>query len=548
MTKNNENVFGLTAEEQLAVETLYRAFNEGNPDLLDEAVTADWQDIPLAPQQIRPIGSMDELDTLGTRGESGQRGDWWRSVINAFLELTDGTVSNEIRASPSTPGGRRVIRSSSRPERRMAGPMKRIAGAGAGLAEALGHDLQHFAEMAEDVTDTLNPDLEAAGDATAKVSHRPRLLSDNGPWSAMPSANSGAKSSAGIRHRRTVSCGKLLHAGWSRAADRGLYRPRQSPANPARARANQASNHPGKTLASQQNSRLNFQPNRCAKGSVKSGRPTVSNHLTTDNRPHPLDSQRIARGELMTSTTTTPSITRIIVVEDDSHLRILLTRILRENGFQVTGVRDGREMWDALAIEGAELIILDIMLPGSNGLDLCRELRARTSTLGNTVILMLTARGEELDRVLGLELGADDYVCKPFSQRELLARIRAVLRRAQTQPDGVSENQLRPDRWRFGGWQLDMRRRELLDSDGSLIELSGAEYDLLVSFIQNARRVIGRSRLIELSRARLGESSDRSIDVLVSRLRRKLAGETGGQMIRTIRGTGYMFDVDAEQG
>jgi DNA-binding response OmpR family regulator len=163
---------------------------------------------------------------------------------------------------------------------------------------------------------------------------------------------------------------------------------------------------------------------------------------------------------------------------------------------------------------------------------------------------MLTARGEEFDRVLGLELGADDYICKPFSQRELLARVRAVLRRMQlsVQEGSADRAQPRSDRVRFAGWELDLRRRELLDPEGSLVELSGAEHDLLVTFVENAQRVIGRERLMELSRTRVGGASDRSIDVLVSRLRRKLGGETAGRLIRTIRGTGYIFNANVERG
>jgi len=241
---------------------------------------------------------------------------------------------------------------------------------------------------------------------------------------------------------------------------------------------------------------------------------------------------------------------RVIIVEDDPQLRMLLMRILRENGYRVTGVRDGREMQDALASEPADLVILDIMLPGPSGLDLCRDLRSRAAVVGNPAIVMLTARGEEFDRVLGLELGADDYICKPFSQRELLARVRAVLRRMQlsVQEGSADRAQPRSDRVRFAGWELDLRRRELLDPEGSLVELSGAEHDLLVTFVENAQRVIGRERLMELSRTRVGGASDRSIDVLVSRLRRKLGGETAGRLIRTIRGTGYIFNANVERG
>ena len=232
---------------------------------------------------------------------------------------------------------------------------------------------------------------------------------------------------------------------------------------------------------------------------------------------------------------------RILVVEDDAGMRTLLLRILKENGFHGTGVADGRAMWDALAQAPADVVLLDVGLPGVSGLDLCRELR-RTS---NTPVIMVSARGEELDRVLGLELGADDYIAKPFGTKELLARIRAVLRRGTAAGPATAAQ---PDRGllRFAGWTLDLRRRELSDPDGAAVELSGAEHDLLLSFLENTQRVIGRDRLLELSRARLGDVTDRSIDVLVSRLRRKLGSAEAG-LVRTVRGVGYMFTADVSR-
>ncbi len=233
-------------------------------------------------------------------------------------------------------------------------------------------------------------------------------------------------------------------------------------------------------------------------------------------------------------------------------MRTLLTRLLRENEFRAVGVRDGREMLEALNTEAADLLLLDVMVPGVSGLDICRQLRAEGGRFRQLRIVMLTARGDELDRVLGLELGADDYICKPFSHRELLARVRALLRRT---PGGAfgggNGGDAVPDRaarWVFDGWTLDLRRRELLDPEGSLVDLSGAEYELLLTFIENAQRVIGRERLMELSRSRVGEASDRSIDVLVSRLRRKLGGEAARGLIRTVRGTGYIFAAEVARG
>lgn len=230
-------------------------------------------------------------------------------------------------------------------------------------------------------------------------------------------------------------------------------------------------------------------------------------------------------------------VTRILVVEDDPSMRVLIARVLKENGFEATSAREGREMASLLSTGTFDLILLDVMLPGRNGLDLCRDIR-KTS---NVPIMMVSAHGDEIDRVLGLEIGADDYLPKPFGAKELVARIRALLRRSKGPADSVGAQTL--DVLTFAGWRLDKRRRELTDQDGVAIDLSGAEHDLLLTFLENPQRVIGRERLLELSRARLADVSDRSIDVLVSRLRRKLGqGETAP--IRTIRGVGYIFTAD----
>ena len=220
-------------------------------------------------------------------------------------------------------------------------------------------------------------------------------------------------------------------------------------------------------------------------------------------------------------------------------MRVLLLRLLRENGFTAHSARDGREMWQALAEAPADLLLLDLMLPGSGGLDLCRAVR-QTSQVP---IIMVTARGDEIDRVLGLELGADDYIAKPFSRPELLARVRAVLRRGRG--DGVATLAGHSDTLRFAGWRLDLRRRELVDPQDTVVDLSGAEHDMLLAFLENPQRVLSRDRLLELSRARLGEVLDRSVDVLVSRLRRKLeAPEPARPLIRTVRGVGYIFTAE----
>ncbi|MBB2202165.1 response regulator transcription factor [Gluconacetobacter tumulisoli] len=244
---------------------------------------------------------------------------------------------------------------------------------------------------------------------------------------------------------------------------------------------------------------------------------------------------------------------RILVVEDDPGMRTLLVRVLQGDGYRVRGVQDGREMWSALEASPADLIVLDVMLPGTNGLDLCRMLRrggaGANGTPGpesQTPVIIVSARGEELDRVLGLELGADDYVAKPFGQKELLARVRAVLRRGAGGTTAGNPAVPRRETLKFAGWTLDLRRRELTDPSGAAVEISGAEHDLLASFLDNPQRVIGRDRLLELSRTRLGDVSDRSVDVLVSRLRRKLGAESD-TLIRTVRGLGYIFTAPVER-
>ena len=230
----------------------------------------------------------------------------------------------------------------------------------------------------------------------------------------------------------------------------------------------------------------------------------------------------------------------ILIVEDDPALRVLLGRRLQENGFKTVSAQSAPEARRAMEQMTVDLVLLDIMLPGISGLDICRAIRRE----GAVPIIILSARTDETDRVLGLELGADDYVAKPFSTKELIARVRAVLRRRS--PDWL-QPQERQGLLRFEGWTLDVHKHELTSPLGVRVELSGAEYGLLVVLLDNAQRVIGRERLLELSRTRLGDSSDRSIDVLVSRLRRKLAQtEVGTALIRTMRGTGYMFAAPVE--
>jgi two-component system, OmpR family, response regulator len=226
----------------------------------------------------------------------------------------------------------------------------------------------------------------------------------------------------------------------------------------------------------------------------------------------------------------------IVLVEDDPALRTLTTRALQEHGYTVRPAASAPEMWLAMDNGPVDLVLLDVMLPGTSGIDLCRALRAKS----RIPIIFLSAKGTETDRVVGLELGADDYIAKPFGTRELIARVRAVLRRGTAEPAGTARPQ---GLLRFDGWTINLPRRELLSPTGAVVDLTGAEFDLLVALCDHAGRVIARERLIELSRTRLGDSSDRSIDVLVSRLRRKLSSTGAAAPIITVRGVGYMLNA-----
>ena len=234
---------------------------------------------------------------------------------------------------------------------------------------------------------------------------------------------------------------------------------------------------------------------------------------------------------------------RILIVDDDAGIRDLLRQNLERYGFSVATAADGRAMRAALAAQSVDLVVLDLMLPGEDGLQLCRQLHDGSAS--PPPILMLTARGDETDRVLGLEMGADDYLVKPFSARELVARVRAILRRsrlAQAAPTPAArEATALPSPapvLRFGGWRLDTCARHLLDADGAMVALSGAEFRLLRAFIEHPMRVLSRDQLLGLTQGRDSDSFDRSIDILVSRLRKRL-GQAA--FIRTVRSEGYMF-------
>jgi len=227
----------------------------------------------------------------------------------------------------------------------------------------------------------------------------------------------------------------------------------------------------------------------------------------------------------------------ILIVDDHREIRDLVSRALTKEGFRVSTAADGRAMQKVLADGRIDLILLDLMLPGEDGLSLCRTLRAESSV----PIIMLTAKGEEVDRVIGLEMGADDYLSKPFGSRELIARIRAVLRRSQEKVSkGDFEQQ--PKNYNFDRWSLDAGARSLLRDDGVTVPLSTGEYDLLIALVERPQRVLNRDQLLDLARGRSAAGLDRSIDTQVSRLRKKLEIDPGDpQIIKTVWGGGYMF-------
>lgn len=233
----------------------------------------------------------------------------------------------------------------------------------------------------------------------------------------------------------------------------------------------------------------------------------------------------------------------ILVVDDDHEIRDLLRRYLVTQGFRVAVAADGRDMRQVMADRTFDLVVLDLMLPGEDGLALCRWLRATSEV----PVIMLTARGEDIDRIVGLEVGADDYMPKPFNPRELVARIKAVLRR--TGPSGGGPGSNAPaeadpsgDGLTFAGWRLDPHSRELTSPAGALVPLSAGEYGLLAAFVAHPQRVLSRDQLLDLARGRDAQPFDRSIDVQVSRLRRKIEEDSQNpRLIKTVRGGGYLF-------
>jgi two-component system OmpR family response regulator len=230
----------------------------------------------------------------------------------------------------------------------------------------------------------------------------------------------------------------------------------------------------------------------------------------------------------------------VLVVDDDAEIRKLLGEYLQRSGFRVSLATDGREMRRALENSRPDIVVLDLMLPGDSGLTLCRDLRASS----NLPVIMLTARADEVDRVVGLEMGADDYLAKPFSPRELLARIKSILRRVR----GLAPMRGDARRLRFAGWTLELAARQLVAPDGVVVALSAAEFRLLSAFLEHPNRVLDRNQLMDLTVGRDGASFDRSIDMQVSRLRLRLREDAREpRIIKTVRSEGYVFAAAVER-
>jgi len=231
----------------------------------------------------------------------------------------------------------------------------------------------------------------------------------------------------------------------------------------------------------------------------------------------------------------------ILVVDDDRDIRELIVDYLLKSGYRATGAANGKEMRAVLDKQAVDLVVLDIMMPGDDGLTLCRQLRSGQHK--DLPILMLTARHDDMDRILGLEMEADDYVVKPFVARELLARIKAIMRRFRTLPPNLQVTEAGRI-IAFGDWQLDTSARHLLDPTGTIVALSGAEYRLLRVFVDHPQRVLTRDQLLNFTQGRDAELFERSIDLLVSRVRQRLNEDARTPLyIKTVRSEGYVFSM-----
>ena len=228
----------------------------------------------------------------------------------------------------------------------------------------------------------------------------------------------------------------------------------------------------------------------------------------------------------------------ILVVDDDPEIRALIAEYLEKNGFRASVLPDGGELMRTIEEKAVDLVVLDLMMPGVDGLTLCREVRTKS----RIPVLILSARGEDVDRIVGLEMGADDYIAKPFHPRELLARIRAILSRS-----GHAEAPPEAEEYRFDKFRLDMLRRVLYRDDGAEVPLTGSEFELLAIFLARPNRVLSRDTLVELTQGREAPAYDRSIDVRVSRLRQALGDSRENKLLKTVYGEGYVLSAKVER-
>jgi two-component system OmpR family response regulator len=235
--------------------------------------------------------------------------------------------------------------------------------------------------------------------------------------------------------------------------------------------------------------------------------------------------------------------TQLLIIDDDVEIRDLLAHYLAAENFRVITAKNGDTIDRILSEQRIHLVILDLMLPGEGGLSICRRIRARSAI----PIIILTAKGEEIDRIIGLEMGADDYIAKPFNTRELVARINAVLWRTTHLYKGAGRD-IAEDKLSFDSWTINLSKRELLSPGGNKVELSSGEFDLLFAFVSNPNRVLSRDQLLDLTQGRTLDPYDRSIDVLVSRLRRKIEADPQKPLIiKTVRGAGYTFTPSVDR-